>query len=321
MSFENLNIGGKRYKVLKGNIICPDYMLNMIIKNLSSCIVVFSFSKKDEYKLLYEIDVIQPIRDYLIEEGANEYWLRQFLVATDKLLAYCGEFLIDIDYFVLDFNLIFITKTGEIKFLFNPFQKKDFHDEYRKFISDIVSNYFNEHDVFSEVFRQRILRETAKKDFNIRDVLSKWESFSKGQNNEIKKSPIINTNEKLFKGINSVIGRFKNNKQNSNLTTNIKNTSGKLSLTGICSIDTKIPIEEEGITVGRIMLQKEYGLINSGIGKIHARVYSREGSVYVTDLGSKNGTYLNGEPLQKRVATKIEKGDIVAFSDEEFILC
>ncbi len=45
------------------------------------------------------------------------------------------------------------------------------------------------------------------------------------------------------------------------------------------------------------------------------------GSIFATDLGSRNGTYLNGEQLEKRVPVKMERGDILAFSDEEFILC
>jgi len=106
-----------------------------------------------------------------------------------------------------------------------------------------------------------------------------------------------------------------------NETMAITNTSGCMCLTGICSINTKIPIKEEGVTVGRTMLQKEYGLYNSGIGKTHARVYKQDGNIFATDLGSKNGTYLNGEQLDKRVPVKMERGDILAFSDEEFILC
>lgn len=106
-----------------------------------------------------------------------------------------------------------------------------------------------------------------------------------------------------------------------NETCVISNTSGVMCLTGICSINTKIPVKNEGITVGRGMLSKDYGLCNNSIGKAHARVYEQEGIVYVTDFGSRNGTYLNGEKLEKRVPSIIVRGDIIAFSDEEFILC
>jgi pSer/pThr/pTyr-binding forkhead associated (FHA) protein len=42
---------------------------------------------------------------------------------------------------------------------------------------------------------------------------------------------------------------------------------------------------------------------------IHARVYRRDGTLWVEDLGSTNGTWLNGERLT--TAAKIGRGDLV----------
>ena len=36
---------------------------------------------------------------------------------------------------------------------------------------------------------------------------------------------------------------------------------------------------------------------DSFVSTVHARVFRRDGAVYVEDLGSRNGTLLNGEPL------------------------
>ena len=47
------------------------------------------------------------------------------------------------------------------------------------------------------------------------------------------------------------------------------------------------------------------------VSQVHARLYRRDGSVYVEDLASRNGTLLNGQPLQG--AIKLKRGDQVQF--------
>ncbi len=43
------------------------------------------------------------------------------------------------------------------------------------------------------------------------------------------------------------------------------------------------------------------------VSSLHARVFQREGALYVEDLGSTNGTFLNGAKVGS--ATKLKKGD------------
>jgi hypothetical protein len=70
------------------------------------------------------------------------------------------------------------------------------------------------------------------------------------------------------------------------------------------------PLIDE-ITVGRgggcgIVLADD-----SFVSTVHARLFRRDGTVYVEDLGSRNGTLLNGEPLTN--AAQLRRGDQVQF--------
>jgi pSer/pThr/pTyr-binding forkhead associated (FHA) protein len=47
------------------------------------------------------------------------------------------------------------------------------------------------------------------------------------------------------------------------------------------------------------------------VSQVHARVFRRGGDVYVEDLGSRNGTLLNGKPLGS--AQRLRRGDRVQF--------
>jgi hypothetical protein len=48
---------------------------------------------------------------------------------------------------------------------------------------------------------------------------------------------------------------------------------------------------------------------DSFVSQVHARVYRRNGDVYLEDLGSRNGTFVNGELIAG--ATRLRRGDQV----------
>ena len=45
------------------------------------------------------------------------------------------------------------------------------------------------------------------------------------------------------------------------------------------------------------------------MSQVHARVFDRDGTLWIEDLGSTNGTFVNGERSNERV--KLRKGDRV----------
>jgi FHA domain len=72
------------------------------------------------------------------------------------------------------------------------------------------------------------------------------------------------------------------------------------------------PLGEE-ITVGRgggcgIVLPDD-----TYVSTVHARLFRRGSDVFVEDLGSRNGTFLNGDPVS--TATRLRRGDRVQFGE------
>ena len=49
------------------------------------------------------------------------------------------------------------------------------------------------------------------------------------------------------------------------------------------------------------------------VSQVHARLYRRDGDVYLEDLGSRNGTFVNGQSIA--TATRIRRGDQVQFGE------
>lgn len=54
------------------------------------------------------------------------------------------------------------------------------------------------------------------------------------------------------------------------------------------------------------------------VSRIHARLLEKDGSIYIEDLHSTNGTYLNDLPLEPHDRVKIKRGDIILFGNAEF---
>ncbi len=47
------------------------------------------------------------------------------------------------------------------------------------------------------------------------------------------------------------------------------------------------------------------------VSQVHARLFQRDGRTYVEDLGSRNGTYVNGKRIEG--ATRLRRGDRIQF--------
>lgn len=87
------------------------------------------------------------------------------------------------------------------------------------------------------------------------------------------------------------------------------------------------PEENEGLrafilidefTIGRDPKTCDLCLSDPGIGRQHARITRRAGSFFITDLGSRNGTRLDGIKLQKNVENLLPDQSLIQFADHSF---
>lgn len=66
------------------------------------------------------------------------------------------------------------------------------------------------------------------------------------------------------------------------------------------------------LRVGRETGKHMLTLHGEGVSRVHCLLTLREGSIIVRDLGSSNGTWLNGKRLTSKQDTPISKGDVLA---------
>lgn len=79
-----------------------------------------------------------------------------------------------------------------------------------------------------------------------------------------------------------------------------------------------INIQGHSIVIGCMKENCDYVLSERGISRIHAKIMKVEGLLYLLDLNSTNGTFINGEQLEKGKDYILENGDMVAFSQIAF---
>ncbi|MDD3093408.1 MAG: DUF6382 domain-containing protein [Clostridia bacterium] len=151
-----------------------------------------------------------------------------------------------------------------------------------------------------------------------------------------------NINEKIKNLVNSIVsGNFANkalteamNQQSFSLKLVIDSLSDEkdekmiggleedeaVILRNIIDADDCIKVSKKDVYVGKLPLINDKRLIGKLSSFRHGCIrYSRK-SVYIKDLNSKYGIYVNGERIKSNTFFSIHKGDIVAFGDDEYIL-
>jgi hypothetical protein len=77
-------------------------------------------------------------------------------------------------------------------------------------------------------------------------------------------------------------------------------------------------ISEGVLKIGRVMSQVDYCLNVPGISRVHAQIEKSDSQVMLMDVGSTNGTYVNGRRLPANQKEEIRHGDVVSFAGEEY---
>lgn len=72
-------------------------------------------------------------------------------------------------------------------------------------------------------------------------------------------------------------------------------------------------------TIGRDK-QVDYRVTTTQISRVHAKLSMQENGLYVQDLGSTNGTFVNSNLIPAHKPYALKSGDVVRFADEEFFV-
>jgi phosphoserine phosphatase RsbU/P len=74
----------------------------------------------------------------------------------------------------------------------------------------------------------------------------------------------------------------------------------------------RYPVDKDRITIGRAR-ESDIFLPDQWLSRHHAEIQRREGAFFLLDLGSKNGTLVNGERVRQQ--RRLQQGDVIALGE------
>lgn len=81
---------------------------------------------------------------------------------------------------------------------------------------------------------------------------------------------------------------------------------------------TSYPVNKAEFTIGKQRSRVDCCINNNAISRQHAKIISRNGMYFITDLNSSNYTYVNGNQVAPNEEMPLNPGDIIKLADEEF---
>lgn len=87
-------------------------------------------------------------------------------------------------------------------------------------------------------------------------------------------------------------------------------------------LDSPVPLPSgfelasDSVTVGRVQEKVDVVIPVATVSGVHARLEKRDGELFVTDLDSTNGTFLNDKRIRPGAVTSVPLGSDITFGDE-----
>ena len=84
-------------------------------------------------------------------------------------------------------------------------------------------------------------------------------------------------------------------------------------------IEEIIPLTSYPFSVGKVRNKAGCVLKSPAVSRLHARIYESDGNYQLEDLGSTNGTYINGTKVPAYTKQRLSRGDLICFADQEYL--
>lgn len=314
MKKEYVTYSGITYLKAEGVLRCPLYMVYMMQRARPPGFLTMKVTQHGlDMKTVYHIGERISLKEYFTRNGAGREDFLRLLEALECILKVSGEYLLDENHILLQEEYLFYDgKHKEFHMMFSPYETAPFRAACRKFVTYLLGNYFTGRSMSEETWRNRLLSGLKSEHGSLESILDEARKEDSGAGE--KEKPLLSSPPKLTDKIRDWL-QCKANRMDH--TRYLGKEAEGWCLIHVCDASRRIPLKGDGITLGRDVIARN----NREIGRVHARIFFSEDKTLITDLGSRNGTYINGELLDKHVPYEIERGDIIGFSEEEFMLC
>lgn len=290
----------------------------------------------------YKTYTYESFESHFMKEIVDQKDIKEFIVTLINLCVAANEYLLCNDSIVLDVKYIFMD-AGKYYFCYYPDNNVSFCDGL-KTLMEFVLEHINHDNRENVMVAYGLYQKILKNNYTLESLM---EVFEKNSNeNKIKinleysqnvadelrvreeEEPYLyERNEKrerkekkesknLLDKIKQAF--FRENKQKNNIESSAT-TEATMLLTALkmVSLDGEedIIITHFPFVIGSNTKNCDFVMNNQMISRKHAIIWNDSGEYYLEDVGSTNGTSLNGNKIQICEKNLIEKGNIVEFAN------
>lgn len=300
------------YLVLEQEKFEDHYQVGMMLRNKIPGLLECSLSRMDKTAaFFYEITSKQNLRLVLerrhLKASELHGLLEQLLLTAQR----CEEYLLDTAQLLLDPDYIYLDPDQwEISFCFFPFYKAEKENELLG-LAEYLLDRLDKQDADAVALGYEFYRMAGEENASLEQVLSAWkeekeimeEAELPETRQEIRTEPEIEISQPAAGGE----------------TVFLKKASG-LVLHSENPIYPSMEITSDQFLIGKKKDAVDGWLKARGISRLHGKISKEEGTYYLTDLNSTNGTFLNGGRLEVNEKARIRQGDIVGFADVKYVV-
>lgn len=300
------------YLILEQEKFQDHYQVGMLLRNRIPGLLECSLSRIDETAAFYyEITSKQNLHLVLERRHLKASELHGLLEQLLLTAGRCEEYLLDTERLLLNPDYIYLDPDRwEFSFCFFPFYETAEENELLG-LAEYLLDRLDKQDADAVALGYEFYRMAGEENASLEQVLSTWkeekETMAEAEPQKIRQE--AETKPEIEIPRPAAGGE----------TVFLKKTSG-LVLHSENPIYPSMEITSDQFLIGKKKDAVDGWLKARGISRLHGKISKEEGTYYLTDLNSTNGTFLNGGRLEVNEKARIRQGDIVGFADVKYVV-
>lgn len=298
---------------------------------------VLHIDEKNVYQ--YKVAGYDSFLEYHNRTNLQKKDLRKLIVSIMEICSRVSEFLLNIDCVILRPEQIFLCDE-KLFFCYYPDDTKKFKDDF-KCLMEYVLEHIDHNDRESVMIAYGIYQKILKNNYTLESLLETFEEKNEKPNEEAKeivsyqKTPVMEcvrevssyqvseANSVFFeeeptvweklKGLLARKGKERDDKDTKEGTMLLSAPK----LVNLCGGEDII-LTHFPFVIGSLAKKSDYAINNPLISRKHAIIWNENGSIYLEDVGSTNGTKLNGVAIPICEKVLINQGMEIEFANIKY---
>ena len=280
LKIDKYNIDNKSYlSVISKDTTIVDYQMEIINNNRELPILNINVKSINNInKFSCDITGYITLQDYLIQRDINKNDLIGIIHNIVNTIINTENYLLKKYNLVIDVENTYVNiLTKEIKMLYIPIKERVNENDYeliRKFLLKVVGVAAKIDS--SNPMLKEVIKYIEVQYYSLVDIKKKLEAVSNQE--------LVSSNK--VESIPSIEPRKTKNKTNT-----------LLPYLYVSATNRKVYIDKDVFMLGRLAEAVDFAINNGAIGRVHARIEKEDDEYYLTDLSSRNGSFINGSRL------------------------